>query len=91
VVNQHFVDESLAETGVSVDFDVEEQIWRAAAWGLVAYARRRRASGGGSPKRLLIDFVVAAHALLRADRLMTLDPLRYNYMWSEFSGTGTDT
>jgi hypothetical protein len=60
VVNQHFVDEFLAETGVSVDFDVEEQIWRAAARGLVAYAQPRRASGGGSPKRLLIDFVVAA-------------------------------
>jgi predicted nucleic acid-binding protein len=48
-------------------------------WGLcgVCAAQRRPASGGGSPKRLLIDFVVAAHALLRADQLMTLDPSRY--------------
>lgn len=45
--------------------------------GFAAYAQCRPASGGGSPKRLLIDFVVAAHALLRADRLTTLDPSRY--------------
>jgi hypothetical protein len=42
-----------------------------------AYAQRRPAAGGGSPKRLLIDFVVAAHALRRADRRMTLGPSRY--------------
>src|SRR5438046_5990875 len=34
-------------------------------------------SRAGSPKRLLVDFIVAAHALLRADRLMTLDASRY--------------
>jgi predicted nucleic acid-binding protein len=77
LVTRHFVDKFLAETAVSVDFDLEEQIWRSAAEGFVAYAHRRRASGGSSPKRLLVDFVVAAHALLRADRLMTLDPSRY--------------
>jgi hypothetical protein len=76
-VNLHFVDEFLAETGVSVDFNLEEQIRRAAAGGFAAYAQRRPASGGGSPKQLLIDFVVPAHALLPADQLMTLDPSRY--------------
>ena len=34
-------------------------------------------TGGGAAKRLLVDFIIAAHALLRADRLMTLDASRY--------------
>src|SRR5436305_572495 len=32
---------------------------------------------GGSAKRLLVDFIVGAHALIRADRLLTLDASRY--------------
>lgn len=76
-VDQHFVDKFLADTGVVVDFDLREEVWRAAAEGFVAYAHRRRASGGSSPRRLLVDFLVGAHAVLRADRLMTLDGGRY--------------
>lgn len=72
-----FVDGFLEETGIVVDFDLGEDIWRLAASGFAAYAGRRRRSGGGSAKRLLVDFVVAAHAILNADRLMTLDASRY--------------
>ena len=74
---ESFVDEFLGETGITVDFVLEEDVWRSAAQSFAAYARRRRRSAGGSPKRLLVDFVIAAHALLRADRLMTLDATRY--------------
>jgi predicted nucleic acid-binding protein len=72
-----FVDNFLADTGVTVDFDLDERVWRQAANSFAAYAHRRRRSHGGSPKRLLVDFIVAAHALLQADRLMTLDARRY--------------
>lgn len=74
---QHFVREFLDETSIFVDFVLDEQIWQRAANAFVAYAQRRRRSKGGSPRRMLVDFVVAAHALLRADRLMTLDASRY--------------
>jgi predicted nucleic acid-binding protein len=77
VASQHFVDDFLHETGIVVEFSLDESIWRKAAESFVAYAQRRRRSGGGSPKRMLVDFVIAAHALLRADRLMTLDFERY--------------
>jgi len=75
--SQSFVDDFLSETGIVVDFELDEMVWRAAGNGFSAYAQRRRKSAGGSAKSLLADFVVAAHALLRADRLMTLDPARY--------------
>jgi hypothetical protein len=72
-----FVDEFLAETTIAIDFDLDESIWRKAAEAFAAYVQRRRRSGGTSPKRVLPDFIMAAHALLRADQLMTLDPARY--------------
>jgi len=73
-----FVDDFLMETGIRVDFDMGETVWRDAAKGFAAYAQRRRRSGAGSPKRLLVDFIIAAHAAANADRLMTLDAARYS-------------
>lgn len=67
----------LAKTGIVVDFVLDEPIWRRAAEGFAAYAQRRRRSGGDQPKRLLVDYIIAAHALLHADQLVTLDPHRY--------------
>jgi hypothetical protein len=72
-----FVDKFLADTEIATEFILDESVWRKAAEGFAAYAQRRRRSGGASPKRILPDFVIAAHALLRADRLLTLDPSRY--------------
>jgi len=72
------VRKALAETAIAIDFDLEENVWMLAAETFAAYAIRRRRSGGGSPKRLLPDFVIAAHALLQADRLMTRDANRYS-------------
>jgi len=77
--SQRFVDEFLLETGITVDFDLDEPVWRLSAKSFAAYAHRRRRSAGGSPKRLLVDFIVASHASLRADRLMTLDASRYQH------------
>jgi predicted nucleic acid-binding protein len=58
-------------------FELDEPVWRQAAKAFAVYAERRRHSGGGGAKRLLVDFIIAAHAMLRADRLMTLDAGRY--------------
>ena len=72
-----FVDDFLLQTGVTVEFDLDERIWRDVARAYAAYAQRRRRSGSTQAKRLLVDFVIGAHAVHRADRLLTLDAIRY--------------
>jgi predicted nucleic acid-binding protein len=72
-----FVDRFLTDTNIVVDFVLDEPIWRAVGTRFAAYAKRRRQSAGGPPKRLLADFLVGAHALIRADQLLTLDGGRY--------------
>lgn len=76
-ISVQFVQSFLREMTIDVDFDLGEDIWRLAAERYSAYAVRRRQSGGGLPKRLLMDFVVGSHAKLKADRLMTRDAKRY--------------
>jgi len=71
------VGKALTEMNIAIDFDLGEDVWQLAATVFAAYATRRRLSGGGSPKRLLADFVIAAHAMLMADRFMTRDANLY--------------
>ncbi len=71
------VETLLDEMNIAIDFYLGEDVWRFAATSFAAYAMRRRRAGGGAPKRLLPDFVIASHALLKADRLMTRDTGRF--------------
>ncbi len=68
-----FTDDFLESTGIAIDFDFGEAVWREVALRFAKYAGRRRSSRGNHPKRLLTDFIVGAHALVCADRLLTLD------------------
>ena len=76
-VTQQFVDQFLATTRVEVDFEFEENVWRETARRFADYARRRRKSAGGEARRLVVDFLIGAHASLHADRLFTFDPRFY--------------
>jgi predicted nucleic acid-binding protein len=72
-----FVDNFLLDTGIVVDFDLKKPTWLEAGRRFASYARRRRRSSNGEPRRLLTDFIIGAHAVTQADRLMTLDAKRY--------------
>jgi len=74
---QVFVDDFLADTGIVVDFEIPQPLWIEAGRRFARYAERRRRNSRQSPRRLLVDFLVGAHALAQADRLMTLDPKVY--------------
>lgn len=67
----------LTDTRIVSDFLITEEMWREAASRFARYANRRRRSGGETPKRMLVDFIVGAHALLASDCLLTLDRDRY--------------
>jgi len=68
-----FIDYFFAKTGVEVDWNIDESIWRSAGRAFQAYAARRKVRQQSGPRRILADFVIGAHALRRGYALLTLD------------------
>jgi len=72
-----FLNEFCIDTGITVDFDLGEEVWRVAGRAYQAYAGRRRRQSNSGPRRILADFLIGAHALQRGYRLLTLDDRIY--------------
>lgn len=71
--SEAFVDAFCNETGILIDWVLEEAVWRAAGRGFQAYSLRPKRPSGIGPRRILADFLIGAHALKRNCALLTFD------------------
>ena len=74
---ESFVSSFLEETGIAVDWDLGEAVWRSAGRAFQDYAERRRKQREPGSRRILADFLIGAHAQTRSYRLLTLDERLY--------------
>jgi predicted nucleic acid-binding protein len=74
---ESFVDSFLGDTGIAVDWNLDEAVWRSAGRAFRSYAERRRKQRDSNPRRILADFLIGAYALFHGYRLLTLDEHLY--------------
>lgn len=82
-VKTDFILPFLDEVGVAIDLKLEEGLWSEAGLRFARYAARRRLATAIGPRRLLADFLIGSHALLQADRFLTLDQKVYRQDFPE--------
>jgi len=82
-ISRDTIDAFLDATRVDVDWLMDEEVWALAGDRFASYVKRRRKQKHAAPKRLLADFLIGAHAQLRADRLLTLDQRRFRQDFPE--------
>ena len=75
--SEAFLSAFLHDTGISVDWQLDESVWRSAGRAYQWYAERRRRQRGPGVRRILADFLIGAHAQVRAYRLLTMDERIY--------------
>ena len=71
--SETFLDRFLKDTGIAVDWNTDESIWRVAGKAFQKYASRRQKQKAGGPRRILADFLIGAHAIENRYGLLTLD------------------
>ncbi len=68
-----FLQTFFRETSIAVDWELSENVWKAAGRAFGAYATRRRRAGERAPRRVLVDFLMGAYAEQNGYRLLTFD------------------
>jgi predicted nucleic acid-binding protein len=71
------LDEFLQDTGITVDWILDESAWREAGRANCGYVQRRRLGRGTMARHILTDFLIGAHALIRGYNLLTFDQRLY--------------
>jgi predicted nucleic acid-binding protein len=71
------LDRFVSGTGISVDWTLDEDVWREAGKAYLGYFLRRKAHGATPPRRILADFLIGAHAVVHGYSLLTFDGDHY--------------
>lgn len=74
---EELLDGFFAGTGVRIDWELTERVWRIAGQAFQGYVARRGWKKAELPRRILADFLIGAHASIHRYRLMTLDQPLY--------------
>ena len=76
--DESFLNSFFRATGIVVEWNLEEAIWRMAGRAFQSYADRRRRQRDHGARRILADFLIGAHATHRGYHLLTLDDRLYS-------------
>ena len=74
-----------ADTHIRIDFALEESVWTEAGMRFSHHSRRLRITTLPLPRRILADFLIGAHALHHADRLLTRDQSHFKRNFPELT------
>jgi predicted nucleic acid-binding protein len=85
--DEGFLDTFLGDTGIAVDWDLDQSVWRLAGKAFQNYAASRRKRSEPGPRRILADFLIGAHAFRRGFGLLTLDDRIYRKAFPDLAIT----
>jgi predicted nucleic acid-binding protein len=66
------IEDLLSVAKIQITWEILPSVWRVAGQSFARYAERRRQSSGGTPRRIIADFLIGAHAS-EIGTLVTLD------------------
>jgi predicted nucleic acid-binding protein len=75
--SEDFVNGFFEDTGIVIDWHLDEALWRSAGRAFRGYAERRRKHRDLGTRRILADFLIGAHAAAHGYRLLTMDERLY--------------
>ena len=85
--SETFLDNFLRDTGIIVDWNLNEAVWRAAGLAFQHYVTRRKKHHDFGARRILADFLIGAYAQQRRCRLLTLDDHLYRISFPDLAIT----